>query len=567
MNLPYENSAFHSASGNGLFVPGGKSRIAKGAKGRPSSPSWDFARKHWGMVGISRDLHLNSGIPAALKDRLITYVLGEGLHPEPHIDAELAGISKEEAKKYQKLIAKHYKIWENDDRGAWDRSLPPVLQERLAFITWIVSGDFFFMLPYANRKNWPYRLSVKLIAPDYVRTPDERLALTSDRDIINGIERDEETGMDKYYWIANYYEDEKFDAIKSKKHQHKAYQVFDSSTERRYIYHAYSPERIEQRRGLSFIAPVVELIHAVTMLTESQLISAIIQSYFNVFITSNAQEVSTFNEMYRPEEIIGSGGATIDQETGEAIQYEKEEEDSLDIELGSGGVFALPEGKDIKVASPNRESNTFAPFFEAIVKQIGAALGIAYEVLMEHFSDNYSASRAAILMSFKKFCLLRSDWIKMYKKPVYEEFILDLSLQGIIPVAPEVLVTDPWTMAVWSNIQWRGPTMGHIQPEQEAKAATERIKSGLTTREMEAKDYSPDISYDDIQATREAEEENIARMTHENNQAYPLNGEQKVTLTRKFIDEDEGGEGDLDNPNEKLKQARQEKKEGEQNEE
>lgn len=49
------------------------------------------------------------------------------------------------------------------------------------------------------------------------------------------------------------------------------------------------------------------------------------------------------------------------------------------------------------MVNPGRPNPNFDPFVIAVLKQIGAALEIPYEILIMAFSSNYSASRAAIL--------------------------------------------------------------------------------------------------------------------------------------------------------------------------
>lgn len=59
------------------------------------------------------------------------------------------------------------------------------------------------------------------------------------------------------------------------------------------------------------------------------------------------------------------------------------------------------------MVNPGRPNPNFDPFVIAVLKQIGAALEIPYEILIMAFSSNYSASRAAILEFFKV--------VKMYR--------------------------------------------------------------------------------------------------------------------------------------------------------
>lgn len=551
-----ENRALKGVKGAGLAVPGGPSRFMRGALGAPTSPDNTFGKSHWGSVGISQDLHLNSAIPQAIRERLMTYTLGEGLTPEPHIHYKEAGIPQETARTYEDLITRHWWIWENNINGTWEKSLTPSQLEQLAFSTWLVDGDVFFTIPHVKRPNWPYSPAVKLIDPMLVRTPTENLISFNieSRDLVNGIERDE-TGADKFYWIANFYADEE-DVFNNTKQKHIAYKVYDESTGRRLINHAYSPLRIGQRRGVSFIAPVVELIQASTQLSEAALSSAIVRAYFNVIITDDDRAIDTLSTVFNEHESYTGKGTEIDID-GTPIQGPQDEGFEHDMELGPASIHYIPGNKKITVANPNSESNTFEPFFRAIVMQIGAATGIAYEVLMQHFGQSYSASRAALQMSFKKFLKMRKEWCQIYKTPIYEEFILDLAVRGIIPVSPEEILTNPWVRNIWCNVQWRGPVMESLNPMDEMNAAEKRIDLGLSTREQEARQLSPDIAYTDTWDTWKAETEERASHVSMLNQKYPLNTWEKISTTRTYFDVDEGGGGDIDNPREQLKLKRQ----------
>jgi hypothetical protein len=50
----------------------------------------------------------------------------------------------------------------------------------------------------------------------------------------------------------------------------------------------------------------------------------------------------------------------------------------------------------IDTANPGRPNAQFDPFVTAIVRQIGVALELPYEILIKHFTSTYSAARAAI---------------------------------------------------------------------------------------------------------------------------------------------------------------------------
>ena len=100
---------------------------------------------------------------------------------------------------------------------------------------------------------------------------------------------------------------------------------------------------------------------------------------------------------------IEKESASDDVPFGESIPEEMQvdQEDENSIELAPGAVIDLGEGEKANMVNPGRPNPNFDPFVIAVLKQIGAALEIPYEILIMAFSSNYSASRAAILEFFK----------------------------------------------------------------------------------------------------------------------------------------------------------------------
>ena len=151
---------------------------------------------------------------------------------------------------------------------------------------------------------------------------------------------------------------------------------------------------------------------------------------------------------------------------------------------------------------------------------------------------------------------MRMDWVNTYKKPLYEEFLIDLALQDVIPVSAQELITNSWKMAAWSSIQWRGPSMGHLNPLDEVNAARERIEMGISTEEIEFKEYNNTISFPEMRDTWKDEQRDKAQFRNELNQEYPLNVVPKTTITRSYYDIDKNGGGNVDNPKELVKASR-----------
>jgi capsid protein len=143
----------------------------------------------------------------------------------------------------------------------------------------------------------------------------------------------------------------------------------------------------------------------------------------------------------------------------------------------------LRPGEDIEVADPKRPNSSFDPFFLAITRQIGIALGIPYEVLIKHFTASYSAARAALLDAWKHFITWREWLIGTFYQPVYEVFLYEAISSGRLS-APGYFA-DPLVRMAYSGALWIGPSPGQINPTDEVNAAEKRIDLCLSTRAAE----------------------------------------------------------------------------------
>ena len=152
-----------------------------------------------------------------------------------------------------------------------------------------------------------------------------------------------------------------------------------------------------------------------------------------------------------------------------------DEEDQVDsendetIELGNGTVNVLAPGEKVSVAEKTPIPTSFADFTSSLISHVGAALEIPYEILVKHFGQSYSASRAALLEYWKSVEMQRSEFITQFCNPIYEEWLTMAILLGRIE-APGFF-DDPIIREAWLGAEWYGPSQGQLDPEKEATAA------------------------------------------------------------------------------------------------
>ncbi|RNB94426.1 phage portal protein [Brevibacillus parabrevis] len=436
----------------------GASRTKKSLLGwvfNGGSPDEDIIENLDVLRQRSRDLYMGGSALAtgALKTAR-TNVVGTGLQLKPAVDTEFLGLADEDAAQLKRIIQREFALWsETVDCDAQRLNNFFELQQ-LAYLSQLMSGDSFALLPITPRAHSVYDLRIRLMEADRVSDPD----VIGGRDIKGGVECDEH-GEVIAYWFSGRHPL----STSSKKQTWTRVEAFGRESGRRNLLHLMESERPEQRRGVPILAPVIESLKQLGRYTEAELMAAVVSGMFTVFIKSNS-----------PDNPLGEG---ID------LEHQVDADDSTTYEMGNGAIIGLAPGEEAQMANPARPNTAFDGFVTSILRQVGAALEIPYELLVKHFTASYSASRAALLEAWKSFRMRRS-WLAMdFCQPIYEEWFAEAVAKGRIS-APGFF-DDPLIRRAYTKAEWHGPSPGQLDPLKEANAAILRIQAAISTIERE----------------------------------------------------------------------------------
>jgi len=126
--------------------------------------------------------------------------------------------------------------------------------------------------------------------------------------------------------------------------------------------------------------------------------SAVISAMFTVFVKSEDEE--GLAPMTPLDEVGGS-------------------RNDGDYKLAPGAILDLQPNENIEIADPKRPNQAFDPFVQAILRQVGVALELPFEILIKHFTASYSAAQAALVEAWKFFSSRRSWLAIQLCQPVY----------------------------------------------------------------------------------------------------------------------------------------------------
>lgn len=481
---------------NSGYSHGGASRSATWQKGYNSeslSPKSDIEENRKTLRERSRDLAMNAPIATAAVNSTRTSCVGSGLIPKPKIDNEFLGISKEEKERLEKKIEKEFALWaESTLCDTQDQNNFYELQQ-IAFNDWLKNGEEFALIRYdSETSQMPYQIRIKLIQADRVSTPNsfdgdydgiDKMLKNGNR-IMNGIEINPDGKVTAYY-ISSHFPGE--DYTESQKWSRVAKR--GEKTGNPNILHIFNADTAEQYRGVPFLAPVIQTVKQVTRYTEAEIMAAVVNALFAIFITTKDGDDLTGFEGEDQEEMKGP------------------EPKDNGIKVGSGTVTFLKEGETVQAVESKHPSGSFDSFMMAMATQIGAALDLAPEVLLKKFGQNFSASKGALNETWRSFKMRRKWFVSDFCQEVYELWFCEAVSKGRIN-APGFF-TDPLVRRAYTNASWTGPAQGCLNPVQEVNAAVSRIKEGLSTHEDECVAMNGS-SFDDNVRTLLSENERLA---------------------------------------------------------
>lgn len=434
-----------------------------GTRGGGGSPLTDIIPDLPMLRDRTRDAVRNAPVATGAVANATSAVVGTGLSCNPAINYKVLGVTEEFAAEWNANTRERFEVWA--------ASMDVDLSERQDFygcqdLAWrsaAESGDSWVLTPMVERPGRGMQLALQIIEADRVCNPDYK----RDTDTLqDGVELDPATLKTVAIWVAK-----RHPGDRKVGNTWERIEVRDAETGRRNVLQIWKQLRPAQVRGVPWLAPILEPLKQLTRWTENELAAAVTSSLFTLFVK---MDPDAFAELF-------------EQDAQEGL-VERTQKWSGDME-NSKAVNLLP-GEEVQTASMSRPNPEFDPFWIAMVRQIGMAIQIPYEVLVMHFQSSYTAARGALLMAWRFYRERRDLLAKQKCQPSYELWLANEVSQGLI-AAPGFFAND-FIKAAWCKAFWTGDGPGSIDPQKEVGAAKERVELGISTKQAES------VAYDGI---------------------------------------------------------------------
>lgn len=432
---------------------------------------------YWTLRARSVQLFETNLYARGIIRRFITNVINTGLHLEATPDENVLGLEEDSLNDWTETVENRWRIWEQcswlcDQR---EQSAFGAIQAA-AYMEALIAGDVLVVLRQDPRTGLP---RVQLITGDSVQTPlSATQGLESGNRIVHGVELDKQ-GRHVAYWVRQY--DSFSYSVTSKR-----LPAWGEKSGRRLAWLVYGTEkRLDDVRGKPILSLVLQSLREIDRFRDSTQRKAVINSMLAMFIEKTEDKMGTMP-------ITGGAirrGSVTAQDAGASPRtfHVAEHIPGLVLdELQTGE-------KPVPFATTGTVEN-FGTFEEAIVQAVAWALETPVEILRLSFSNNYSASQAAI-NEYKMFLnRVRSAFGADFCAPIYVEWLLSEVLAQRITAQRLVDAWRDWSLydvfGAWISSDWAGQIKPAVDLSKLVAGYTAMVEQGFVTRDRAARELT-----------------------------------------------------------------------------
>lgn len=405
---------------------------------------------------IERDRQLVRNFPVAtgLIKRVCDHAIGSrGLSLHPQINNKILGWDDQKATDWQDEAESLWREWSESQESDLARTQNFQQKTYLTLQSMLEGGDCFSIMTNLPRPGSGFNLKIQTIEGERVNNENYGQD-TADR--IEGIVKDQYGAPEKIQ-ISNIVPD---DYTKNEEITWEEKDIFDPKTGRRNILQHYNLLRPGQTRGVPILGPVTDKLLQLGRLSNAELLAAVINAFYTIVIKGDPANTK---QVLKSPASLGS--------TTEATTTSSNDK----VALGHGNIIRLNNSGDTKTDfdsfDPQRPNHLFAPFFNAMVAEIGAGVGVPKSLILMVFDKSYSASRGEVLLAWAYFLAKRTDTAVGLCQPVYEAFLDEMIAAGRL-AAPGYFENSRVRKAFRGSAyeQWTGPTRPAIDELKEAQA-------------------------------------------------------------------------------------------------
>lgn len=393
----------------GQYMRGGRGVTFAGWKPALRETQDDIADAWDDAAARVADLIHNSGWLAGAVDQAVANTVETGLRLKAIPENETFGMSSADASAWGKTVERRFELWARNAQECDIQGLRTFGQmQGAAFRSWLVTGEILAELPFRRRPWNRYGTKVRLLPPHRLSRKTENL-----KRLINGVYTDADGMPIGYRAIRKdlFKYDVEYDVrARDSAGRPRVIHVFDGLP--------------GTHRGISPMAPALQVARQFDQLADATLMAAIVQTLFAVTITSDEPTEQVLGGLLTPQEqaqMMAQGVTPMEAYMEMVAGYY--EGTSLNVGI-NGRLAHLFPGQELKFHTSNHPSSDYKDFSMHLLRELARCLGLTYESATgDSVGATYSSLQAATTEIFAITKARRQHIIAPFCQPIYEAWL------------------------------------------------------------------------------------------------------------------------------------------------
>jgi len=429
-----------------------------------------FYIDYWTLRRRSYRLFTENRYASGLIRRLLTNEIHRGLTLEATPNGGILGIDDDTMNDWTDGVEAKFDIWgENKELVSENEQYTFGQQQLNIRKIALLSGDVLIVLRQHPIAKTPV---IELIDGANIRTP---IGYKGANEIRHGVELDSKGRHVAFHVLDTKKGDFKTTRIPAK----------GAQSGRRIAWMVYGHKiRVDDVRGMPALGILLQALKELDRYSDAEQRAAVLNAVLALFVKKGQDKIGT-----RP---LSGRAVRRSTETVESDTDAQPRSFNIAQQIPGMVVEELQFGEEPVSFTTARPNVNYHVFEEAMMASFAWVLEIPPNIYRLAYSSNYSASGAEINELKIYLDKIRSEFASDATKPIYKEWLLSMSLTGLIS-APGLL--EAWRnpekfliSGAWFLSEWAGAIKPSLKRLVEINGYIKAISEGLSTRDMATKE-------------------------------------------------------------------------------
>jgi capsid protein len=424
---------------------------------------------YWTLRARSVQLFTSSLYARGLVRRLITNEIAIGLFPDVTPLEDILGLQEDSLDDWSEMVEQRFQLWSDHPTTCdWSERRTFAMLQAEARQAALIEGDVLCVLRVDGASDAP---KLQLVSGARVRTPlFTRVQLAEGHTVLHGVELDKRRRV-----VAHWVEQEDG--------RHERLPAFAPNTGRPMSWLVYGTDkRLDDVRGQPLLSLVLQSLRELDRYRDAVTRKAVINSTLAMFIKKEKDLPGTkplTAGAVRKDQLTTTGGSDSPR-TWEIT----EQVPGLVIE-------ELQTGEEPKGFGSEGIDLDFGKFEDALVSTMAWAYQLPPEILKLAFTQNYSASQAAINELKLYLIVVWKTFGATFCAPIYRDWLYSqvlanrVAAPGLVESFGNLAQADVW--AAWTAAEWYGSIKPATDMLKLVKASKVLVDQGWSTNAREAR--------------------------------------------------------------------------------